>query len=598
MVKLDEQQSATKPVRSVAKPGKSAKVANEPQSQLRGRGLVYIDTDDDVTSIVGKIKNCKDAVVALVPPKRVGVLQSVVNLKLLQRAAKTAGKRLAIVTTDSALVNLASGLTIPVAKNINAQAKVPDMVDDDDVSDVIDGNDLAVGDLARMNDRKTPEDKDISAAVAAIETDDKINNDRDADGVNDDEQKPRTNTRKPKGMNKSKVPNVNDLRKKILIGGGIAVVLIGFLVWAVVFAPGATITIKAKTSSVDVAKGLVLTPSSDKDVDNGELSPVVKQKKQNESVEFDATGSKETGEKAKGTVAFCYENSKNDPDADEPTPNTISIPAGTRLYANGMQYTTDAAVEARGGWDSSSSRKCETYYSVSATAVNIGDAGNVSQNTQFTVSGFTNVSALAKTDFAGGSKRTIKVVQQSDVDAAVAKLQEQGDADAAKKELEGQMSKSTKIIDGSFSANQGNVKVSPSVGAEAAGKASVSVEITYTLVGVDNSDLGDVINAQIKDQIDSGKQKVYENGANDVKFSDFAATRNGYTVTIKTTAHVGPVINEDDVKKQVTGKKAEEIKATLKQTNGVSDVEVNMSPFWVSSAPAADKIKVNFTIDE
>ena len=231
MAKLDEQE----PRKSQRRTGQGG--PSGPKSELRGRDLIYIDTDDDVTSIVGRIKASEEVVVALVPPKRIGVLQSVVNLRLLQRAAKNAHKRLAIVTTDPALMNLASGLAIPVAKNINAQAKVLEVSDDDDISDVIDGNDIAVDATSRRSaggSKSATEDKEISAAVAAIETDDKIKNDLDADGVPDDQQEPKKSPKK-----KIKVPNVNSLRKKILIGGGLAVVLIGFLVWAIVFAPSA-----------------------------------------------------------------------------------------------------------------------------------------------------------------------------------------------------------------------------------------------------------------------------------------------------------------------------------------------------------------------
>lgn len=585
MAKLDEQQPpVSKQRRKPATDG--------PKSDLRGRDLIYIDTDDDVTSIVGRIKQSSEVVVALVPPKRIGVLQSVVNLRLLQRAAKVAKKRLAIVTTDPSLVNLASGLGIPVAKNINAQAKVPDMVDEDEISDVIDGNDIAVSDIPRSR-RETSEDKEISAAVAAIETDDRIKNDLDADGVPDDEEeKPKKPVKK-----KSKVPNINSLRNKLLIGGGIAVVLIGFLVWALIFAPQATITIQAKTSPLEISKSLTLIPSSDKDVADGRLSPVVKQKKTNESVEFEATGSREVGENAAGTVAFCYDETNFNPDTGEK--NAITLDAGTRLYANNVQFTIDSAVTIEGGRKSASG-KCETYYRVKATAVNIGEEGNIAKSTEMSVAGYSSLEAVAYDDFTGGSKETVKVVQQSDVDLAVAKLRERGDSDAARDELKGQMSDSTVVIDSSFNTSQGEVKVSPAVGESPAenGKATASLEITYTLVGVDRDDLGEVLDEQLKSETDGKNQKVYNNGLDEVKFSGFTTVDNGYSVVINTNGHVGPIINEDDVRKQAVGKKSEEIRALLMETDGVNDVSVNMSPFWVSKAPAENKIKVNFEINE
>ena len=585
MAKLDEQQPpVSKQRRKPATDG--------PKSDLRGRDLIYIDTDDDVTSIVGRIKQSSEVVVALVPPKRIGVLQSVVNLRLLQRAAKMAKKRLAIVTTDPSLVNLASGLGIPVAKNINAQAKVPDVVDEEEISDVIDGNDIAVSDIPRSR-REASEDKEISAAVAAIETDDRIKNDLDADGVPDDEEeKPKKPAKK-----KSKVPNINSLRNKLLIGGGIAVVLIGFLVWALIFAPQATITIQAKTSPLEISKTLTLIPSSDKDVADGRLSPVVKQKKTNESVEFEATGSREVGENAAGTVAFCYDETNFNPDTGEK--NAITLDAGTRLYANNVQFTIDSAVTIEGGRKSASG-KCETYYRVKATAVNIGEEGNIAKGTEMSVAGYSSLEAVAYDDFTGGSKETVKVVQQSDVDAAVAKLRERGDGDAARDELKGQMSDSTVVIDSSFNTSQGEVKVSPVVGESPAenGKATASLEITYTLVGVDRDDLGEVLDGQLKSETDGKNQKVYNNGLDEVKFSGFTTVDNGYSVVINTNGHVGPIINEDDVRNQAVGKKSEEIRALLMETDGVNDVSVNMSPFWVSKAPAENKIKVNFEINE
>lgn len=589
MAKLDEQQPpVSKQRRKPATDG--------PKSDLRGRDLIYIDTDDDVTSIVGRIKQSSEVVVALVPPKRIGVLQSVVNLRLLQRAAKVAKKRLAIVTTDPSLVNLASGLGIPVAKNINAQAKVPDMVDEDEISDVIDGNDIAVSDIPRSH-REASEDKEISAAVAAIETDDRIKNDLDADGVPDDEEEKPKKPAKKKG----KVPNINSLRNKLLIGGGIAVVLIGFLVWALIFAPQATITIQAKTSPVEVSKTLSLVPSGDNDAANGLLPPVVKQKKTNESVQFEATGTEEVGEKAKGTVAICNKQPiRLTVTATED--NIAHIPAGTRMYANGVQFVTDADVDVPGYSDDNGIEDRRVCISVKATAVNIGSEYNVSDGTLMQISGFNQnaVAAEAEGDFTGGSKETVKVVQQSDVDAAVAKLRERGDSDAARDELKGQMSDSTVVIDSSFNASQGEVKVSPAVGESPAenGKATASLEITYTLVGVDRDDLGEVLDEQLKSETDGKNQKVYNNGLNEVKFSGFTTVDNGYSVVINTNGHVGPIINEDDVRKQAVGKKSEEIRALLMETDGVNDVSVNMSPFWVSKAPAENKIKVNFEINE
>ena len=168
-----------------------------------------------------------------------------------------------------------------------------------------------------------------------------------------------------------------------------------------------------------------------------------------------------------------------------------------------------------------------------------------------------------------------------------------GNGDDARDELKEQMSDSTIVIDDSFNVSQGDVKVSPAVGEEASDQATASVEITYSLVGVDKDDLSDVLDALLDEEVDKDKQKVYSNGLDSVKFSNFQAMDNGYTVKISSSGHVGPVINEDDIKKEAVGKKSEEIKAMISQQDGVEDVNVTMSPFWVSSISSENKIKVN-----
>lgn len=122
------------------------------------KDVIYIDVDDDITAIIGKLKASKEKVVALVPPKHVGVLQSAVNLRLLARAAKQSGKHLALVTNNSALAGLAASASIPVAKTLQSQpelAEIPALkVDDED--DIIDGASLPVGEhAAQGTDRKS-----------------------------------------------------------------------------------------------------------------------------------------------------------------------------------------------------------------------------------------------------------------------------------------------------------------------------------------------------------------------------------------------------------------------------------------------------------
>lgn len=124
------------------------------------KDVIYIDIEDDITSIIGKVKEAGAKIVALVPPKRIGVLQSAVNLKLLTKSATENDKRVVLITSDHSLTALAAGLKIPVAKNLQSRPEIPQM-DSPEVADeeVINGEELPVGELAAAAGATTVADK-------------------------------------------------------------------------------------------------------------------------------------------------------------------------------------------------------------------------------------------------------------------------------------------------------------------------------------------------------------------------------------------------------------------------------------------------------
>ena len=113
------------------------------------KDVIYIDIEDDITGIIGKVKASKEKIVALVPPKRVGVLQSAVNLKLLTKGAQSAGKRVVLITNEHSLITLAAGVKMPVAKNLQSKPEIPQLEAlESDADEIINGADLPVGEIA------------------------------------------------------------------------------------------------------------------------------------------------------------------------------------------------------------------------------------------------------------------------------------------------------------------------------------------------------------------------------------------------------------------------------------------------------------------
>src|SRR5690606_14099634 len=62
---------------------------------------------------------------ALVLPKRATVLQSIVNMKLLKKAAQGAKKNLVLITSESGLLPLAGAAGLHVAKSLQSKPEIP-----------------------------------------------------------------------------------------------------------------------------------------------------------------------------------------------------------------------------------------------------------------------------------------------------------------------------------------------------------------------------------------------------------------------------------------------------------------------------------------
>lgn len=544
------------------------------------KDVIYIDVEDDVTAIIGKVKDAKEKIVALVPPKRIGALQSIVNLRILQRTAKNADKRLVLITNDQALIPLAAGAGIPVAKNLQSKPEIPEIaalkMDEDD--DIIDGSQLPVGEHAAsappVRSAKKASRIPVTSAVKEVEESETA------------PQKDSISPRKPKSA-AGKVPNFNAFRKKLIIIILLILALIGFLVWAIWFAPKATVEITAKTSNVQVNTSVVLGTSQQTDASKGTLRTVQMEEKQEASVEFEVTGTEEQGEAATGTMTLS-----------KSTPGSKAVPMGTGFSNGDCTFVTRTETTVPGAspvWNGSGFSTVAGTVDVKVKATAIGEQCNLSARAyESTVSG---VSAKGS-DMAGGVRKVLKIVTQTDVQKASEQLAQQN-SDAIKTKLQQKFGKEVKVIESSFRSAKADVVSTPEVGKEAPdGKAKLTSAVTYAMDGVAVADLEEFIKAAATSKLSKeNDQRVYETNASAARLTDFVATDGGGTANLSATAQVGPQINDADVKTRVKGKRFSDIQSDLKTIQGVDDVDVKFSPFWVNKVPDDEsRITIKFKL--
>lgn len=536
------------------------------------KDVIYIDVEDDITAIIGKVKASKERIVALVPPKRIGALQSAVNLRLIDRAAKSSDKRLVVITSNQALIALTAAAQIPVARNLQSKPEIAEIaaLDIDDGEDVIDGAQLPVGEHARSADKVVASSPKKIAVTKAV----------DDIAATETPQPGRPTAKKPP----VKVPDFNKFRKKLFLIIGGVVALIVFFVWAIWFAPQATVVITAKTSGMSIDQNPTLSTTAATSLEQATLRSIVQTQEKELSAEFTPTGQKEVGANATGTMRLTRTN---------PSSTPLTVPAGTTFTSGNYRFaSTEAATLVTsltpGGVDAGSA-------TVSVRAEAIGDEYNLSsRGYDSSVSG---VSARGSA-MSGGSKRTITVVSQEDVTKAVESLANADEA-SIKAALQSAFDDGDVVIAESYTVKKADPAATPGVDQEASGPAKVVIKVTYTLTGVAKAEVAKYLDAYTKKELEDNKdQRVYKNGADDVFFANFTPTEQGATVKMTTTAQVGPNINDDQIKEQVKGKRYGEIQSELESIEGVDNVDVKFWPFWVSAVPGdTKKITIEFKLD-
>ncbi len=545
------------------------------------KDVIYIDVEDDITAIIGKVKDAKEKIVALVPPKRIGVLQSAVNLRLLERAATQAGKRLVVISNNSALAALAAAAKIPIAKNLQSKPEIADIaalsVDDDE--DIIDGAHLPVGDHAKM----AASDGKLSAL------DEVIQDDAAEETLHATPPRAGQPLKKPHAKSGVKVPNFGAFRKRLvlIIGGGI--VLVAFLIWALVFAPTATVIITARTTDSSANAKVTLGDAQTTSFTSGTLKTVTQQSQKNVTMNVTPTGSKQIGTKATGTMKITRTSISSTP---------ITVPSGTTFTSSDNHSFVSTQDATLNGTTVGPGGIVQDSATVNVTASDVGADYNLSARSyQSNVGGID----AQGSDMAGGTSQTVTTVSNDDVQKVMGQINSQS-TDSQKSQLEGKFNDTFMVLDSTFKATTGTPAVTPAVDQQVPSgtQPTLTVTITYTVSAVAKADVSQFLDSYFADQIKGlTDRRVYDNGSSKATLTNLNAAANGYTANLVATAKIGPKIDDQAVKDQAKGKRYGDIQSSIEGIQGVDNVDIKFSPFWVSTAPNdTKKINVQFNLNE
>ena len=318
---------------------------------------------------------------------------------------------------------------------------------------------------------------------------------------------------------------------------------------------------------------------------------VSQQEKKDATVEFTATGTKNVGEKASGTITITNCDG----------PSFVLEPGSTFTSSGGMTFasTESVTVSALSG----SASQCRSSGagagtgSVSVTAVESGDSYNIAA-TSYSINGVSGDIYAQGTAMTGGTTKVAKVVTAEDVERAKGELLGKS-TDEEKDSLAASFNNGEIVITSSFTVTRGDAVSAPAVDQEAPdGKAVLTVPTTYTMQAVPKSDLNTYLEASINAKIDTNTQKIYSTGVDDATISNYRLDGETMLATVNATGRVGPKINEDQIKEESEGKIYGEVQQTLEGQDGITAVDVQFSYFWVRTVPNdPNKITVEFQVE-
>lgn len=534
-------------------------------------GVIYLEVEEDITSAIDKLTKATTKRVQIVTAKRSTLFQSVINLKLLHKAAKDAGKDLVLVTGDRVATSLAGRLGVAVATQVGEAAAVPSatpLSTSHLADDEIDGG--TVGDTAKppaspLETKPTPLPKPSEPTPPPTSP----------------SAAPMT---KPKG---SRVPNIGKMQKRI-IWAAVAVLVIVVLLGLNYFLSSAQVTLFAQASQVNSTFEFTADPSvSQSDIGSGVLTAQQLTQTKTLNASVTASGVKDDGSKASGTmnVNNCYSTS------------SVALPSGTQFVApDGNVFVSTGSVTVPG--DSLQQQNGHLpqlqpgQASVGVQAAQNGTSYNESA-ASYSVSGQPAGTCSSNPpgiygqggQMQGGVTKIDKIITQSDINqaqqAALA-----ADKSGSASSLTAKANNQQTVISQSLQQTVTNSSPNPAVGSVAS-SGTVAIQVTYTELAVQKSELSSLAKSNESQQLGAQSQ-IYDDGSGNLQLTALSQVQSDGSQKFKAaaTAYAGTKIDTGALATKLKGEKYSDAVTTASQVQGVTKAQITLSPSWATGLPS------------
>ena len=346
----------------------------------------------------------------------------------------------------------------------------------------------------------------------------------------------------------------------------IPILIIILFIGAYIFLPQAKVTVFVEPRIVEKDTQVTADPKvKEVDEEAKKIPGQIVEIQVSGSEKGSATGKKEIGESAKGTVVITNKTS---------SPKTFS--KGTALVSpENLKFTLDSSVTvaSQSATEDGISFGKETG---DAKASSIGADGNIPSGTQLTISGVSSSDFSAKTEgnFSGGTSKEVTVVSDSDQKKLLASLAASLRKQAQEK-LQGKL-EGKKVLEEALSEEITKKSFSKNINDQAS-EFSLNLTINYKGTAYSDDDLKRIVSKLVETNIPQDFELSLADTETQADVSK--VEKDGRLVFLaRFRAKLMPKIDENEIKKKLIWKTPKDAAEILKTYESVLGSEIKLTP--------------------
>lgn len=344
-----------------------------------------------------------------------------------------------------------------------------------------------------------------------------------------------------------------------LFFGGLFIILIFIFYFALL---KADVQITVKPNVVEKTEDITFSTSAS-DFKNNVIKGNLITVSEDGTVTGDATGKKQTGDKAKGTVTVFNQLS---------TTQTISKGAIIKS-SNGLIFNLDSDLTIAGVASHSADQTVAPVTKlVNVTASDFGKEYNLPSGTKFSVTNYSTGDLVAKNDnpFSGGTTKDIIVFSKDDAqklrDDLIKSLEEK-----AKSDMQNKLQASEALVSSFVDETLDKENFDKDVDQEAK-TVTLKGTATYEGLSYDKNEFINYLKSVLGQNINIDIKNV------ELSFENIKSKNNEITTTLKTKAKIFPKLDTTGLLKNISGKSFQEAQNQILSLPDVESVKINFSP--------------------